>query len=439
MITQHTYAERRERLMKEFEDTDEVIFLRGATPKTRSADGQYAFRQDSNVRYLTGITEPDIAMLLVPKESKYILFAREHPAAEQVWTGKTPSLEELGQLYGADEVRPLDDVRRVMDSYAPAAIHSLKGNSAPFRTRRKALSELLYGMRIAKSPEEIAEMESAVSVAGRAFDAIMRATRPGESEARLEGIAELMWRSYGEDPSFAPIVTIEGAILHSERNRKTLVDGRMLLVDMGCELNGYCSDITRTFPVNGSFTPEQATIYGIVLQAKREATGLVRPGADFKDIDRHAMRVIAEGLREEGILTAGVDELLASGAVRLFYMHGLGHWLGMDCHDGSDFRSVISKGAWAESLILSPGKVITIEPGIYFNELLLNDQDKVEQFKGMVDFGKARSLMGTVSGIRIEDDVLVTDTGRRVLGPGIPEEPDELEALVGAGGADLLA
>lgn len=187
--------------------------------------------------------------------------------------------------------------------------------------------------------------------------------------------------------------------------------------------------------MGGKFTPEQAAIYDIVLSAKKECIGMIGPGVQYKEIDDHASRVIIQGLLDCGILKGEPDTLLEKEAHRLFFMHSIGHWLGMDCHDCSDLeRDAKSYSVMLKQGVLQPGNVITIEPGIYFNERILDDPEKVEEYKDLVDFEKARELMATVSGIRVEDDVLVTETGHRILGPGIPEERDELEKIVGTGG-----
>lgn len=209
MITQDAYRERRERLMERFGDRD-VIFLRGNSAVRRNADIEYRFRQDSNVRYLTGIDFPDAALLLIPWEKKFILFAKEYSAAEQVWTGKTPSLEELRGQFGADEAYHISEAREVVGRYRQAAIHSLKGLSSPFCYRRKELAGALAGMRLVKSPEEIEEMESALETTARAFEGIMRQAKQGVNEQELEAVVEFMWRAHGDGYAFPHIVTIKG-------------------------------------------------------------------------------------------------------------------------------------------------------------------------------------------------------------------------------------
>lgn len=434
MIMYGVYERRRELLMEQFEDTDDVIFLRGSTTVQRNADIEYRFRQNSNLRYLTGIDLPDIAMLLVPKEKKFILFAREYSADDQIWIGKQPSLEELKEQFGADEVYPLGEVREVVDSYRLTVIHSLKNHSSPFCYRRKEFATALVEMRLIKTPVELTEMNNALEVTAKAFDAVMRSTKPGINEQELEAVVEFMWRSHCADYAFHSIVTQDGATLHSENNTNTLEDGRLLLIDIGCELNGYCSDITRTFPVNGKFSPEQAAIYDIVLQAKKECIDMLKPGISMGDVQKHSDKVIAQGLLDYGILKGDLDTILEKQLHRLFFLHGIGHWLGMDCHDCADIGSYLKPRARFYARELEPGNVVTIEPGIYFNESILTDPERIEKYSEFVDFERARELITKVSGIRIEDDVLVTSIGSHVLGPGIPEERDELEEIVGSGG-----
>lgn len=429
MIAQDIYKQRRAALMERFTGSGDVIYLRGNTESVRSADVDWPFRQHSAVRYLTGIDLPDVSMLLVPDEKKYVLFSDERPPVMQMWLGARPSLGEMAAQYLSDEAYPLAELRSVVGR-CTGNIHSLRGMSAPFRARRKELSSALYEMRIVKSPEEIAEMEEAIAITAGGIQAAMEATRPGITETGLEGVLDLVWKKHGAVQSWPPIVTTKGSVLHTKAHDSPVRPGTMLLVDVGCEHNGYNSDITRSWPVGGSFTAEQAAVYDIVLAAKKECIAMVKPGVAFADIQRHSQDMIVQGLRDMGVLKA---EPVSAEARKLFYPHGLGHWLGLDPHDCAELTKDIGTEDYLSKRTLAPGNVITIEPGIYFSELMIGNAMSMSSAADQIDVEKALRLADAVSGIRIEDDVLVTETGARVLGPGIPEERQDIEAIVGSG------
>ena len=425
------YGERRERVMARFEDSDDVIFLRGSSQLEMTADITYWFRQEPNLQYLSGIQEPDAAMLLIPRERKYILFAKEYSEMEQVVAGPKESLEELGNRYGADEVYPLHSLRDVVESYNPSAIHSVRGAGSPFRYKWRRLAQVLFDMRVVKDESEIVSIESALDLTAEAFNLLMRNTLPGRNERELEAMVEYVWRANGAELAFPSIVTGKGEILHSMGNGRELRENEMLLVDIGCRTEGYCSDITRSWPVNGGFSPMQADIYDIVLEAKRSALERVGPGVDFYDIHLRSEFIIARGLHDLGILKADPQMCVASGATRLFYLHSLGHWLGIEPHDCAEFVATLDGSLMRSTL--RENQVITLEPGVYFNTRILSDEASQHRFKKFVDFERAFAFAEEVSGIRLEDDVLVTLDGGKVLGPGIPEEREELEELIGTG------
>jgi len=408
------YKERRDHIMRTIDGT---IFLRGQEEQFRNADSEFSFRQNSSFLYLTGVSIPDVAMML--NDGKFNLFYDPLSAEDQAWVGKQPSREELKERTGADAVYPLDKICKKVKGN----VHSLKSMASPFRYQYRQLANALVDMRMIKDDKEIATIEKALSITAKAHLTLMRMTRPGISERDLEAVTDLLFRQNGAVHAYLPIVTTKGEILHSNLNSNTLLDGKMLLVDAGCEVAGYASDITRTYPVNGIFNAEQADVYDIVLQAKKEAIAMLKPGVMFEDIDKHTRRVVAQGLRSMGVLKGNVDDILENDAQNLFYMHGLGHPLGLDVHDCCD---LIAERRYRNKP-LEAGHVTTIEPGIYFNKLLFDDE-AMDEHKEFVDFDRASKV--NVSGVRIEDDVLVTQTAR-VLGPKIPEERAELEALIG--------
>ena len=435
MIAPLEYAERRQRLMDRFADSNALLVFHGNKQVQRNVDTPYEFRQDSTLRYLTGIDLPGISVVLIPSENKYLLFAVPSNLKKEVWTGKKPSLQELKELYAADEIYPARKIAAVLGNYKSRLPLTLPGKERTgFTYPSKSLAQAIAYMRLVKSPAEVTEIESALELTAKIYDRLMRAAKAGVNERELQAIIEYFHRINGATYAFPPIVTTNGAVLHSENNQNILQDGKLLLVDIGAELNGSNSDITRTFPVTGRFTPEQRELYEIVLRAKREAIALIKPGVPYKEIHLRAAKVIAEGLLEFGVLKGSLDDVIKNEAHRIFFPHGVGHNLGQDTHDADDLFPITEQ----RKMALQPGNVYTIEPGIYFIEVLLDDPTKIAKHGAFVDFDKARALIKSVSGIRIEDDVLVTEDGHRILGPHIPEEVEELEAIVGKGSNSLV-
>lgn len=457
MIQQNNYRARRECLMDAFADSNGVIFLRGNSVIQKSPDIDDRFRQNSYLRYLTGADMPDAAMLLVPEEQKYILFAPKSTSEDEVWTGRKPTQKELKRIYGADEVHYTDEIDGVLKRYNDKDFYTLPHHVDAlsflgFLARHEELVNELIEMRLHKTPEEIREIEKALAVTADAYDTVMRVTRAGIKENRLTALMEYIFASSDSQAAFPPIITIEGGVLHGWYANRMLTDGKMLLVDAGAEVDGYAADVTRTFPVNGKFSPEQRELYNVVLRAKKEATDMMRPGINFRDVHMRAERVIAEGLRDYGILKGNIDSIMENGAHRLFFPHGLGHSVGLDVHDCGDFPDIVagysngnprSKKFGLDKLRfarrLEAGHVLTVEPGIYFIKGLLNNAEMYRPYRDFINLEKARQHIHDVSGIRIEDDVLVTEDGHRTLGQSkIPEECDELEKIVGIGGIKIF-
>ena len=436
MIPQESYKKRRETLMEKFEDKDCSIFLKGKSRISRNTDVNYPFRQDSHVFYLSGINMPDVSLLLLPQEHKYVLFAPETTMTEEMFTGKKPSLEELKEIYLADEIYSSDRLDEIMKKHKCRSTYSLPELNGAHRYRHKRLRDKIIAMRSIKNSEEIDEIEKALEITAKTYDIAMRMTRPGINEAEVQAAIEFIYRSNGVTYAFPPIVTINGNVLHSENNNNMLEDGRLLLMDSGAEFGCYAADITRTFPVNGKFSPEQKALYNVVLEAQTKAIEKARPGIALKDLDKIAEEIIAYGLKDAGILKGNMSPILEKEIHRVFYPHGLGHAVGLDVHDCTDFQKQMRQ---FKNKQLQPGNVFTIEPGIYFIDALLNNPEIYEDHKEHINMDKAKQMMNTVSGIRIEDDILITKDGCRVLGKTkIPKEVDQLERIVGSRGVSLI-
>ena len=430
------FARRRRRLMDTMgEGSIAIVPTSPARPRNR--DVEFPFRPDSNFYYLTGFDEPEAVAVLAPgrEEGEFTMFCRERdPAAEQ-WHGARLGLEGVRERHGADEAFPIDD----LDDLLPGLfedkprLHYAMGHHREFDRRMLAwiarmragarrdggleeivmLDRLVHEMRLFKSKAEIAAMSKAAEVSAAAHERAMRICRPGMAEYRIE--AELLheFAQGGCRAAAYPSIVAGGAnacTLHYTRNSDKLRRGDLLLIDAGAEYECYASDITRTFPVNGKFSRAQRDVYSLVLAAQAAAIDTVAPGRTFEDVHMAAVRVLVEGLVDLGALKGRVKRIIDQEKYKRFYMHRTGHWLGMDVHDVGGYRID------DQSRVLEPGMVMTVEPGLYVAP----------------DDGKApRRLRGI--GIRIEDDVAVTKSGREVLTSAAPKSIDEIEAIVGSG------
>jgi len=452
IITQKEHAGRRMKLMKQFGPYD-LLFFPGNREILRNPDVPYEFRQESNMRYLTGINLPDVSAMLVPRDNKYILFASNQTLDDKVWDGNMPTHKDLKRIYRADEVYEPSQMREVASKLGASTIHTLHSES-PFNVpmaKKEVDGELataMIEMRLIKSDAEIQAIEKAINITGKGYDAALRVIRPGMREHEVQAALEYQFRVNGAEFSFPSIVTMDGNVLHNfelrrQFNNSILQDGRMLLIDSGADVEGYSGDITRTFPINGKFSKMQADIYEIVLKAKREVQKAMCAGVRFKIMHELSEKTIAEGLQALGILKSSNSYQLIKGA-RLFIAHGLGHAMGLDDHDIGEYKDrvagytmvfpretdfAIKYLRFARTLM--PGHVVTTEPGIYFIDAVLNNPQIRKDYKGIVDFNKALKYMVTVSGIRLEDDVLIQKDGSpRVLGPPIPQVINQIELIM---------
>jgi Xaa-Pro aminopeptidase len=433
MMSVKEFARRRRQLMR-MAGRDAIVIVPAAAEHLRNNDAHYPYRQDSDFHYLTGFGEPDAVLALVPgrAQGEVILFCRERDRTREQWDGYRAGQEGAVADFGMDDAFPIDDI----DDILPGLIEGRErvyyhfGRDTNFdlvlmgwvnRVRSNvrlgakpphefvALSHLLHDLRLYKSRGELRLMRKSAQIAAEAHVRAMRATRPGMNEHEVE--AELLhtFRKHGAVPSYEPIVGggANGCVLHYRANNAPLRDGDLLLIDAGAEYACYASDITRTFPVNGRYTPEQRALYDIVLAAQLAAIDQVRPGKSFDDYHDAAVRTLTAGLIKLGLLKGSLNSNLQAHAYRKFYMHKTGHWLGLDVHDVGDYRV---DGEFRE---LEPGMVVTVEPGLYISP----DMKGVPaRFRGI--------------GIRIEDDIVVTTGEPEVISSAVPKDPDEIEALM---------
>jgi len=441
MIPAQEYKQRRERLMSRFSG-DSVIFLNGNAVTERNPDVELEFRQNSHVLYLSPLDFPDVSVLLVPKENKFVLFHPPNTSDYEIWNGKRISPHELKQVYGANEVYSPDRMEEIVSGYKPKTVHSIQGLNGPFaKFSEKDLAQALVEMRSVKSPNEVEEIEDAFAVTANAYNAMMRLTRPGINVLSLQAALEAVYRANECTYFFLPIITNDGSILHTYRNSGILKEGDWLVADSGAELlrSHYGADLTRSWPANGRFTSEQAQIYDLVLGVQKECIGMLKPGVNYKDVHLLAERRIAEGLRNIGILRGNLNDILENGAHSLFFPHGVGHK--KDLVAGYNQQNPRSTRLGLKSLrfaqAVQESMVITVEPGIYFVDGLLNNPEVYGPHEEFINLDLARRFRSLVPGTRIEDNVLVTLNGPGVLGTGIPKEMADISQIVGSGGVSL--
>jgi Xaa-Pro aminopeptidase len=430
------FARRRRQLMR-LMGRDSIAVLPAAPVRHRNNDVEYPYRQDSDFHYLTGFGEPEAVAVLVPgrQQAEYILFVRDRDRAREAWDGRRAGPAGAAREFGADDAFPITDMDEILPGLLEnrTRVYYTMGVYADFdqrvvgwvnglRTQAKngrhppqefaALDHVLHDMRLYKSRHELELMRDAARISARAHLRVMRFCRPGVTEYQV--MAELLheFRRHNADTAYAPIVGggANSCVLHYRDNNQPLADGELLLVDAGCELKSYASDITRTVPINGRFTPEQRAVYEVVLEANRAAIARVRPGNHWNEPHEAAVKVITQGLIRLGLLKGRLAALIRSGAYRRFFMHRTGHWLGLDVHDVGDYK------VGDEWRVLEPGMTLTVEPGIY---LPAGARGVSRRFRNI--------------GIRIEDDVLVTRRGAEVLSARAPKDPDQIEAVMARG------
>jgi Xaa-Pro aminopeptidase len=411
-----------------------VLVLPAASVARKSRDTVYRYRPDSELFYLTGCVDPGVvAVIRDSGEEDFVLFVPPQDETTRLWTGPRPGPEEAKEILGADKAFPLAaleeelpsllrsgrqlffrlGVHPGLDPLMMAALKWSRGKGSRTGEGPRAVVDpgaLLDRLRMVKSPEEISRLRKAAELTAFGFLEAMRGTRPGLGEWEIEAIFESSLRSRGAlGPAFPTIVGSgeNGCTLHYVENRDRVGEGDLVLLDGGAEVDLYAGDVTRTFPAGGSFSPLQLQVYAVVLQALRVATGLVRPGITAAEIHEAAVKELTSGLMELGILEGNLGTLLEEDAFKPFFPHQTSHWLGLDVHDVGDYAT--AQG----SLPLEPGMVLTVEPGLYFPP---GPEQADHPFAGI--------------GVRLEDDLLVTEDGVENLTESIPAAPEQVEALV---------
>ncbi|MBB5390412.1 MULTISPECIES: Xaa-Pro aminopeptidase [unclassified Herbaspirillum] len=441
------FAERRARLIASMQQAGGGVAIIPTAPEVmRNRDADYPYRHDSYFYYLSGFTEPEAVLVLVAgKENRSILFCRDKNLEREIWDGYRFGPQAAQQEFGFDAAHPIDELDKSMPALladAPAVYYALghddrrdaqlqrwlQGVRALSRSGVAApgsiidVSVLLDDMRLFKDAFEIDLMKRAGIISAEAHCRAMRLSRPGLREYHLE--AELLHefrRNGSQYPAYGSIVATgaNSCVLHYRAGDAELKDGDLVLIDAGCELDSYASDITRTFPANGKFSGPQRELYDIVLAAQNAAVAEIVPGKRFMDGHDAAVRVLAQGMLDTGLLdknkVGSLQDVIEKGDYRQFYMHRTGHWLGMDVHDVGDYRDPPAADGSKPWRTLQPGMVLTVEPGIYVRP----GEGVPEQYWNI--------------GIRIEDDAHVTPTGCELLTTGVPSKADDIEALMRQG------
>ncbi|PHM61626.1 Xaa-Pro aminopeptidase [Xenorhabdus ishibashii] len=432
-MTKQEYLSRRQALLSKMAPASAAIIF-SAPPATRNSDSEYPYRQHSDFLYLTGFSEPEAVLILIKSDETHnhsVLFNRIRDLTAEIWFGRRLGQEAALEKLGVDRALPFDDLNEQLylllngleviyhaqgefeyaDNIVFGALDKLRKNSRRNFKTPTVIADWrpwLHEMRLFKSEAELEIMRKAGEISAQAHTRAMQVCRPGMFEYQLE--AEIHHEFTYQGARYPAYNTIVGAgenacILHYTENERRMKDGDLVLIDAGCEYKGYAGDITRTFPVNGQFTRPQREIYDLVLEAINLSLELYRPGTSISDVTGQVVRVMVKGLVKLGIMHGEVEQLIETNAYRQFFMHGLSHWLGLDVHDVGDYGVDRDR-------ILEPGMVLTVEPGLY----IAPDADVPPEYRGI--------------GIRIEDDIVITETGNENLTEFVVKDPDEIEALM---------
>jgi len=459
MFSPNVYVERRTQLSEQVQ-AGLVLFLGNEESPMNYPDNQYPFRQDSSFLYFFGLDSPGLAAVIDVDQGKEYIFGNDLTVDDIVWTGPQPTVRERCREVGVDETAPLDRLQVILGKAVQAgrrihflpqyradnvlAIERLLGihPTAIEDGASETLIKAVVAQRSLKTAEEIEQIEAALDISSEMHILAMKMSRPGLYEMDVAGAMEGIALSRGGRLAFPTIFSIHGETLHNHYHGNKMSQGDIVVNDSGAESAlHYAGDITRTIPVSGKFSQRQKEIYTIVLDALNRAIEAVRPGVEFREVHLLACRILASGLKDLGLMKGDIEEAVHAGAHTLFFQCGLGHMLGLDVHDmeglGEDYvgyTDTVKRNpefGWKSLRLakaLEPGFVLTVEPGLYFIPELIDrwkaekkclsfiDYDMVEQYR---DFG----------GIRIEDDILVTEDGHRVLGGGIPKTIEEVEDM----------
>ncbi|MGH8063080.1 MAG: aminopeptidase P N-terminal domain-containing protein [Pseudoxanthomonas sp.] len=435
-ISAAEFARRRKQLMRMSTD-DAILILAAAPERVRSNDTHYPYRQDSDFWYLSGFPEPEAVLVLVPgrKHGETLLFCRERDVEREAWDGPRAGQEGAVEQFGMDDAYPIEDLDEILPGLLEgrSRVYYHFGRDAEFdlkligwvnRVREQVrhgaqpphefleLGHLLHELRLFKSKDELKLMQRAADISVEAHQLAMRASRADIHEYELQAEIERVFRANDAWPAYGSIVGAgnNACVLHYRANNARAADGELVLIDAGAEFRGYAADITRTFPVNGRFSKEQRALHDLVGAAQAAALAQAKPGMAYEAGHAAAVQTLTEGLLKLGLLKGKLEKNIAGGQYKRFYRHKTGHWLGLDVHDVGEYRLA------GESRMLEPGMVFTIEPGLYVSP---DDTSVDAKWRGI--------------GIRIEDDVLVTEDGHRVLTGALARSAEELEAFMNQG------
>ncbi len=458
MFKTEIYAERRKQLRKKV-GSGVLLFIGNEESPMNYASNTYPYRQDSTFLYYFGLDMPGLAAVIDADENREVLFGNDLSVDDVIWMGRLPRMKDRAASVGvkrtasrsalAEYVKKAVAAGRKVHYLPPYRPDNMRLVAGLLGLRHDAVKagasrEFIRGvveMRMIKSREEVAEIESALDATYEMYMMAMSFTKPGYYEYEVAGAMESICVCRGLRPAFPLIVSTNGQILHNHSHDNELARGRMLVADTGAESAlHYASDITRTIPVGGKFSRRQRDVYEIVLAANETGIKAVKPGVMFRDVHLKAARVIASGLKDLGLMKGDADAAVAAGAHALFFPHGLGHNMGLDVHDMEDLgeahvgydetverSSQFGLDALRMARALKPGNVMTVEPGIYFIPALFEMWKKAGKFREFIAYDKVERYMD-FGGVRIEDDVLVTGSGRRVLGKPIPKTVADVEA-----------
>ena len=458
MFSRNIYVARRQRLIKSVKDGI-LLFLGNSEAPSNYADNQYIFRQDSTWLYYFGIDQPDMAAVIDVESGEEIIFGNDVDIDDIIWMGPQPLVSSRAEEVGVAKTAPLADLDKVVKAAVAKGrkvhflppyryrnmilLHSLLG--VPFDQMKAAASvefiKAVVEMRLVKEPCEIQQIDIACNLGYAMHMAATKIMKPGLLEQDLVGVMEGVVISGGYMTSFPTILSQNGETLHNHSHHQIITEGRLTVIDAGAEIaSHYCSDFTRTLPCSGRFTEQQKEIYTIVSEANNLALGLARPGISYRDVHLAASRLMLQGLKNIGLVKGDVDEAVAAGAAGLFMPHGLGHNMGLDVHDmenlgenyvgyeeGVKRSTQLGLGSLRMARVLKPGNVVTDEPGIYFIPALIDKWKAEGTCRDFINFD-AMDAYRSFGGIRIEDDLLITENGARLLGSKrLPRTVEEVE------------
>ena len=461
MFASEIYQKRRHRLVRQVE-SGLILLLGNVDSPFNASDNCYPFRQDSTFLYFCGLDRPGLALLLDVDEGREILFGREQTTQHLIWSGPQPSLQDQADQAGIGTAMSQEALRGVMHTALDAGrtIHCLPTCRAEnvlllaelLNQPVSAVRDLVSGplvravveLRSVKAPEEIQELDAAADLGWQLHAAAMRMARPGVYEWQVAGELQAVAARADRQLAFPPIVTTRGEILHNHQRDNQLRPGDLLLVDCGVESRlHYASDHTRTLPVGGSFTPRQRDVYLAVLACMDHARSLIRPGIPYLEVHRDVCRILVAALQDLDLMRGDAEQAVAAGAHALFMPHGLGHMLGLDVHDmedlGEDYVGYDDKiqrsNQFGTSALrlgreLREGFVLTVEPGLYFIPPLIEKWKNADRHAEFINYTKLSEYLD-FGGLRLEDDILVTADGNRLLGRPIPVEIAEIESRAG--------